>query len=342
MTLSTRIGTSAGGGILAVSLFLFHACTIDGRAQSPDSLQVIPREEPFTVQTASAKVVRDYPYATAVVPVLPANVVPHENIAYASIDKRQLHMDLFEPRDSTGKSFPAILFIHGGGWRSGDRSMETPLAQRLAASGFVTATVEYRLSGEAQYPAAVQDLKAAVRWLRCHASEYHIDTTRIGVCGGSSGGHLATLLGATNGSRHYEALGENLNHSSDVQAVVDIDGPVDLTRREESGKDEDPLKPSVGKRWIGHGFKERPDLWREASPVTYRNEKNPPIAFINSSIERFHVGRDEMIDQLKSLNIYSEVHLIPDTPHPFWLFHPWFEETASYVDSFFTRTLKKH
>jgi pectinesterase len=217
--------------------------------------------------------------------------------------------------------------------------MEIPLAARLAARGFVTATVEYRLSPEARYPAAVRDLKAAVRWLRASADRFHIDTTRIGVCGGSAGGHLAAFLGATNGNPYYEEGGEKEEHSSDVQAVVDIDGPLDLTRPEESGKDVDPQRPSAGMRWIGFSFKERPDLWREASPLAHTSAQTVPIAFINSSIERFHVGRDEMMEILKASNIYSEVHTIPNTPHPFWLFHPWFEETATHVEAFFARVL---
>jgi acetyl esterase/lipase len=321
-------------------LLLFLAYALRGSAQGPDSTQRAPRDTSFTVQSAAMKVLQSYPHAKAVVPVLARTVVMHGNVVYASIGNRQLRMDLFEPAKSDGKSFPAILFIHGGGWSSGDRSMEFPLAQRLATRGFVTAAVEYRLSPEARYPAAVHDLKAAVRWLRAHAAAYYIDTAKIGVCGGSAGGHLATLLGATNGIRQFEEAGENLRHSSNVQAVVDIDGPVDFTHPAESGKDDDPQKPSAGRRWIGFTFKERPDLWREASPLTYRNEKFPPIAFINSSIERFHVGRDELIDRLKSLNVYYEVHQIPDTPHPFWLFHPWFEQTATYVELFFSRTLE--
>jgi pectinesterase len=215
--------------------------------------------------------------------------------------------------------------------------MEVPLAARLAARGFVTATVEYRLSPEARYPAAVRDLKAAVRWLRARAERYGIDTARIGACGGSAGGHLAVFLGVTNGSSYSEEGGQD--RSSDVQAVVDIDGPLDLTRPEESGKDDDPRKPSAGMRWIGFSFKERPDLWREASPLTHASAGTPPIAFINSSIERFHVGRDEMIEILKAADIYTEVHTIPNTPHPFWLFHPWFEETATHVEAFFRRVL---
>lgn len=217
--------------------------------------------------------------------------------------------------------------------------MEAPLALNLAGKGYVTATVEYRLSPEARFPAAVQDLKSAVRWLRANASTYHVDTARIGVCGGSSGGHLAAFLGATNGDRTYEA-GENLMYTSNVQAVVDIDGPLDLTRPEESGKDENPQQPSAGRRWIGYSIKDRPDLWREASPLFHTGPGNPPIAFINSSIDRFHVGRDEMIKILSSAGIHTEVHRISRSPHPFWLFHPWFEETLLQVQTFFDGFLK--
>ncbi len=301
--------------------------------------QDIPRDESFTVKTAAEKVLREFPGASAVVPVQPDNVVPHRDLVYAYSEGRELHLDVFQPRGAAG-DLPALLFIHGGGWSSGDRSMEVPLALKLAGGGFVTATVEYRLSPEARYPAAVRDLKSAVRWLRAHASTYHIDTSRIGACGGSSGGHLAAFLGATNGDRRYDA-GDNLEYSSDVQAVVDIDGPLDLTRPEESAKDADPQKPSAGKRWIGYSYKERPDLWREASPLHHAGLQNPPIAFINSSIDRFHVGRDEMIGILKSAGIYTEVHQIPNSPHPFWLFHPWFQETAAHAEAFFAKVLRK-
>jgi pectinesterase len=218
--------------------------------------------------------------------------------------------------------------------------METPLAEQLGSAGFVTATVEYRLSPEARFPAAVHDLKCAVRWLRAHASDFNIDASRIGVCGGSAGGHLAAFLGTTNGDRRYD-VGENLEYSSDVQAVADIDGPLDLTRPEESAKDANPEKPSAGKRWIGFSYSERPDLWREASPLMHAGPGTPPTAFINSAIERFHVGRDEMREILGAAGIYTEVHTIPDTPHPFWLFHPWFDEAAAHVEAFFASVFKE-
>lgn len=267
-----------GVGPSAVRLALVFLPILFGCAAGRDVVE-IPRDSSFTVQTAAEKVLKEYPESSPVLPVLPKDVTRRADLVYASWGGRRLRLDLFEPAKAGGDR-PAILFVHGGGWSSGDPSMEVPLAQRLAAEGYVTATVEYRLSPEARYPAAILDLKSAVRWLRAHAPDYRIDTARIGVCGGSSGGHLAAFLGATNGDRRYDE-GENLKYSSEVQAVVDIDGPLDLTRPEESGKDADPRKPSAAMRWIGYTYARRPDLWREASPLFHAGPKNPPVAFMN-------------------------------------------------------------
>ena len=124
------------------------------------------------------------------------------------------------------------------------------------------------------------------------------------------------------------------------QAVVDIDGVLDFTDPAESAKDTVPEKPSAGKSWFGASFKDNPDLWREASPINYVNGKTAPILFVNSSLPRFHAGRDEGIAKMNKLSIYSEVHTIQDTPHPFWLFHPWFDAAFRYIVTFLDKTLK--
>ena len=219
--------------------------------------------------------------------------------------------------------------------------MEWPMAQHLAAIGYVTVAVEYRLSPEALYPAAVHDIKAAIRWVKEHSPEYNIDPTKIALYGGSAGGQLAALVGVTAGISRFDGGGGDTTYSTSVQAIVDIDGVLDLADPAESGKDTGSAPPSAGKSWFGSSFRERPDLWKEASPVQHVNKRTPPIAFINSSIDRFHAGRDQMIEKLKALNIYSEVHSIPNTPHTFWMFHPWFEQTFEIVENFLDRTLKK-
>jgi PelA/Pel-15E family pectate lyase len=308
--------------------------------QMPSGFTAPPMDTSFTTWSAWQKLRAQYPGAVPAMVEASARVREVANIVYTAYGRRHLSLDLFAPGDRGEGPFPGILIIHGGGWRSGNRQQEIPMARELTAHGYVAVVVEYRLSAEAQYPAGVHDLKAAVRWMRAHAHEYMIDSSRIGVMGGSAGGTLAVLLGATGGLPQFEGKGTHPGYSSSVQAVVDIDGIVDFTDSAESGKDLDPAKPSAGKLWFGAAYRDRPDLWKEASPLTWVSARTPPILFINSSLDRFHAGRDAMIAQLDRLKVYSEVHSLPDTPHPFWLFRPWFEETSAKAIAFFDRMLK--
>ena len=154
----------------------------------------------------------------------PLSVSERRNIIYANIDDRALHLDAFYPKKKTKKARPALLIIHGGGWRTGNRTQHIPLAQRLAALGYACFTVEYRLSTEALYPAAVHDLKASICWMRANAKIYHIDTNRIATIGFSAGGQLSALLGTTGDNSVLEGSVGILGHSTKVNAVVDIDG----------------------------------------------------------------------------------------------------------------------
>lgn len=298
----------------------------------------VPRDHYFTLGTASAKVQQQYPSAVPVSSDAPPGVTVRTGVTYKAIGARALAMDICMPARSSPlhTTAPVVLLIHGGGWRSGDRSMELPMALQLAQHGYVAATVEYRLSPEARYPAAVLDIKAAVRWLRAHALDYGIDTLRVAIGGCSSGGHLAALVGVTNDAPEYEA-GEYSGCSSSVQAIVDVDGPLDLTHPEESGKDTIPSRPSSAKRWLGATYADDPALWRKASPVTHLHPAMPPMLFVNSSLPRYHVGRDAAVDSLRRYDIAYEVHTIPDTPHPFWLFTPWQPIVVGHITAFLDR-----
>jgi acetyl esterase/lipase len=325
---------------IIVPLFIIISCT--AIAQSINAGTEVPRDTFFTVKSAFRKEHAKYPFIRIVQPQFPKGVAEERNLVYISYGDRQLHLELFYLAERTDKAFPAVLLVHGGGWRSGDRAHQIPLALQLAARGYVTAAVEYRLSPEALYPAAVHDLKAAVRWIRANASKYDIDASRIAILGCSSGGQLAVLIGNTNGMAKFEGYGDNANYSSDVQAIVDIDGILDFTSVEARKYEDDPKKqPSSAGAWFRGSYNQKPDLWKEASPLYYVTEKSPPILFVNSSIPRFHVGRDEMVKKLEQFNIYYEIHTIPNTPHPFWLFHPWFEETVEQVTNFLDKTLKE-
>jgi len=292
----------------------------------------IPVDTSFTIYQAFLSATKVNPRAVLVRPSHPHSVTVQRGIPYARYGERVLRCDLFRPAPSG--VYPAVIMIHGGGWASGDRSQNEAIAERLAAEGFLAASIEYRLSPEARFPAALHDLKAAVRWLRANCSAYRVDSSFIALLGFSSGGELAALAGTTNGKSLYEGQGGAGGFSSRVQAVIDIDGVLDFTDPAESGKDTIPGKLSAGARWIGATFRDAPAAWREASPLEHAGRTTPPTLFINSSIARFHAGREEYIAKLKESGVACEVHTIPESPHPFLFFHPWFEPTCRYLIDF--------
>ena len=177
-----------------------------------------------------------------------------------------------------------------------------PWLRNLLRMDFFSATVEHRLSPEAKYPAAIVDLKTAVKWVKANAGKYHIDTTKIAVLGTSSGATLASFVGTTGKNPQFTSHPIASHGSDEVQAIVNIDGILDFTDPAESGKDQNPEKPSAGAKWFGFTYKENPEIWVEASPLTYANEHTPPTLFINSALPRFHAGRDEY---LKILSLYN-------------------------------------
>ena len=292
----------------------------------------------FSIDSAERSVRKNYPDIKRLSTELPANVTAQPGLIYARYGTRAMELDLFSPQ---GRGpFPAVILVHGGAWITGNHKMENPFAMELARRGYVAATIEYRLSNEAKYPAQIHDLKASVRWLRANARRYRIDPRRIAAVGASAGGHLVALLGVTNGMSKFEGQGGNRKSSSVVQSVVDIDGTATFI---DPGNIEKEIKGPLdtNTRLIGASFKEKPEVWREASPITHVNKKSAPVLFINSSGNRPFQQREEMSAQLKALGIASEIVVIPNTPHPFWLFHPWFEPTVEYVCQFLNRTMKK-
>ncbi len=303
----------------------------------------IPRDTSYTPYQTWVKIRKEFPQAEIVKPHLPDGVKAEYEVVYTTIPatpfgNRDLHLDIFRP-EKTGR-YPALLLVHGGGWRSGNRTMQEPMAQQIANQGYVTATIEYRLSPEAIYPAAVYDLKAAIRFLRSNAIKYGIDSNRMAITGSSAGGQLAALVGMTSKVKKFDGTEGDLKISTKIQAIIDMDGILDFADPNESAKDMDPSKPSAGAWWFGATFKQAPEKWVEASPIQYAGKDTPPICFINSALPRFHASRDSVITILKAHQIYTEVHTLSNTPHPFWLFHPWFEPTVGYMVAFLDKILK--
>lgn len=293
----------------------------------------------YSTYSAYINTKRDFPDIKIVNEVHFASVIEKNKIVYCTIGNRSLMLDAFYPAENK-ENRTAIIILHGGGWRTGNRTQHYPLAQQLANLSYVCFTPEYRLSTEALYPAAVYDIKASIRWVHEHAKEYNIDTSKITILGFSAGGELAAFMGATNGISKFEGSNCNANSSSIVHAVIDMDGILAFIHPE-SGEGDDSKRISAATNWFGYSKTENPVLWQEASSLNHVGKHSPPILFINSGVDRMHAGRDDYIKKLNEYNIYSEVKMFEGAPHSFCLFEPWFEPTVKYINDFLKKVLVK-
>jgi acetyl esterase/lipase len=319
-----------------VLFFFCFSFFVEGYSQSQ-----IPRDTTYTVWSAYNKLKKQYPNIKTVKPFQLPNVVQQNDVTYVTVEynglPRELKADLFFLKESKQK-LPGVILVHGGGWRSGDKSMNTPLAEQLASNGFIVMSVEYQLSQEAKYPAAVYNLKAAVRWLRSKASELNVDEKNIVIIGGSAGGQLAALIGATNGNPQFEGNQANPGFSSEVQAIVDLDGLLDFTDPENLAVKRTSQSADV--YWLEGYYDSIPEKWKSASALYSVTKKSPPYLFINSSQTRFHAGCKSMVAKLNSLGIKSEVVELKDAPHSYWLFEPWFTPMTTSIVAFLKQTLR--
>ena len=198
----------------------------------------------------------------------------YQDVVYAKAGNRQLLVDIFLPENS---STPAlIVWVHGGAWHSG--SKENP-PKGLLENGYALASVDYRLSVEAPFPAMIHDIKAAIRFLRANAKKYGYNGDKIVIAGSSAGGHLAALIGTVNGHKELEGtLGDYLNTSSDVQATIDLYGPTNfLTILSQSTPHGISVRAPALAVLLGRPVEQVPDLAKLASPVYHVDPTDPPI-----------------------------------------------------------------
>jgi len=196
---------------------------------------------------------------------------------YAGTDNPRQKLDIYLPtKRATGKPLPVVVFIHGGGWRGGDKASGAGRVAPYVASGeYAGVSVGYRLSAEAKFPAQIHDCKAAIRWIRANAQQYNLDPDRIGVWGSSAGGHLVSLLGTSGGAKELEGdLGPNTSVSSRVACVVNYFGPENFITMAEK-QNEHAATAVAG--LLGGPAKEKPDVAKAASPVTYVTSDDPPF-----------------------------------------------------------------
>lgn len=262
-------------------------------------------------------------------------------------------MDLYYPNEKSDEPYPVIVHSHGGGFANGDQRENNaePMLRGLER-GYVVASVQYRRSREAFFPAQLYDVKAAIRYLRAHAEELQLDTDRFAIWGPSSGGWLASMTGVTAGNPAFEDLDQgNAGYSSEVQAVIDWCGPCGgflemdkALKKSGCGVPDHNEADSPESRFLGRPITEVPELVKLACPCTYVTEKTPPVCII-------HGSADQTVPVEQSITFYNtlvekagedkvEIHIVEGKLHhgdP-WFHEPW---VADICLDFLDKVLKK-
>ena len=233
---------------------------------------------------------------------------------FANPDGQHLQLDMARPKNGGGP-FAAVVCIHGGGFRAGSRHGYDGLCIRLAEQGYVAVTVSYRLAPKYQFPAAIHDTKAAVRWVRANAKKHRIDPDRIGVIGGSAGGHLAQFLGVTADVKQFEGDGANLDQSSRVACVVNYYGPSDFTKSYGKSVDAAEVLPL----WLGGNLEQARAKHITASPLYWVTPNAAPTLCIHGTEDKYvaHEQAVWMIDRLKACNVDAELVTLQNAGHGF-------------------------
>lgn len=256
--------------------------------------------------------------------LLPGKVTIENDVVFGVTDSRDLKCDIFRP-PADGEARPGLLLIHGGGWHQGDRTQLRYYGIQLARYGFVAMACEYRLSGEAPWPAQIHDVKAALRWLRANATPLGIDEKKICVSGNSAGAHLALMLGA--GTDAFEGQVGIINFSSQCAAICAIYPPTTL--RYHKNEIEDQL----------FGREGSDEIAAKASPINYAAADFPPTLLI-------HGNADELVPVSESFNMYqalkkaggqAELHIFDDAPHAFDSLADFARPCAQLMTLFFDR-----
>ncbi|MHC4994792.1 MAG: alpha/beta fold hydrolase [Planctomycetota bacterium] len=233
------------------------------------------------------------------------------NVTYAHYGDRTLEMDIYRPKGAWGK-LPAVVAIHGGGWSKGTRANYKHVAQALAARGYVAATISYRLSGEAPFPAQIEDCKAAVRFLRTNADRYGIDPENIGAIGSSAGGHLAALLATSHEATHLEGDGGNAGVSSAIQAAAPMGAQSHLMSERNRGISALEDRGKIWRQFLSGSQEQNPKSYTLASPLEHLDKGDPPLWFVSGEHDDESTHAKELRKKMTKLGIPTGLTIIGD------------------------------
>jgi acetyl esterase/lipase len=258
-----------------------------------------------------------------------------EDLVYTKVGDRELKLDMARPGEGDGP-FPAVVCIHGGAWRAGNKRDVHGACIDLARRGYVAISPQYRFCPKETFPAQVHDVKAAVRWLRAHASEYKVDPDRIGAMGFSAGGHLSLMLGVTGPEDGLEGDVTAGAPSSKVQAVVNYFGPTDL-----AAKDFPDVSKGLLRDFVGGTPAEKPEPTAKASPVTFLTKDDAPILTFQGTKDPLvpHSQATRLGDAMTAAGVAGRVELMLGAGHGWGGAE--MEHTRKETLDFFDRYLKK-
>ncbi len=237
------------------------------------------------------------------------------DLAYVSHGHERQKLDLYLPVEKPTGPLALVIWVHGGAWMSG--SKDYCPARPLLEQGYAVASINYRLSQDALFPAQIEDCKAAVRWLRAHAGEYGLDPKRFGAWGASAGGHLVALLGTTGDVAEFD-VGENLDQSSRVQAVCDFFGPTNFAKMSAFPSDMNhDAADSPESKLIGGPVQEMPDEVRQADPITYVSEDDPPFLIVHGDQDPLvPLNQSELlVAALEKANVPVTLYIVKEGGH---------------------------
>jgi acetyl esterase/lipase len=267
-------------------------------------------------------------------PDIPEGIEEIKNIEYKNIDGKSLRLDIYKPK-RLSKPAPLLVFIHGGGWVSGERSDYMVYLLAFAERGYITATVSYRLLANGPYPLCIDDISDAVQWFYGNGEKYGYDPDRIALIGGSAGAHLALLAayGWKNPEFTYDSTGIPAG-SHHIRAVVDIYGPADLTTRYARNN-------TLVTNFIAESYKDAPELYTEASPVQYLNKNNPPTLILHGTSDQVvPVSQSDTLKaKLDRLGVPCVYYRLPLWPHTMDIIKRVNDFSQSKMNDFFAKYL---
>ena len=307
---------------------LLTACTSDNVSKAPKGY--------------SSEKTMKLAYATGMLklietsPPIPEELQSFQGITYKTTSEKELQLDLYHQKKLNGKA-PLLMFIHGGSWKKGKKDDYRRYLVDFAMKGYVTATVAYRFSQEAAYPAALDDVTCALQWLKNNADDYHIDTNKVAVIGGSAGGHLGMLLAYhTQDTTYSSSSACESSASTKIQALVNFYGPVDLTT--EYARHNSSVENLIGTSYSSTTH----DLYAQASPLTFITPDDPPTLTFHGTIDDLvPISQADTLDQeLTAVGVKSHYHRLKGWPHTMDLGLKVNKYCQHHMDAFFEMYLK--